>query len=154
MELERNLSWHCVGYFFLMEMDENIIIYGFYSNVRKAVSYAILYHKERKMFSVYTRGLSIDLRTGEEADSELVPEKAYMYSNRENQLIYFSCYDKAKACFDEMVRDCMEDNHCYPDMVVEELRKQGFELQPDWFYVNQELQKEESNFGIDGFSKN
>jgi hypothetical protein len=137
-----------------MEMDENIMIYGFYSNVRKAISYAILYHKQRKMFSVYTRGLSIDLRTGEEADAEHIGEKCYLYNNRENQLIYFSCYEKAKTCFDEMVRDCMDEKYSYPDMLIEELGRQGFDLRPDWLYINQELQKEESNFGTDGFSKN
>jgi hypothetical protein len=136
-----------------MEMDENIIIYGFYSNVRKAVSYAILYHKERKMFSVYTRGLSIDLRTGEESDPELA-EQSYLYTNSENQLIYFSCYEKAKSCFDEMVLECINDKYCYPDDLIAELGKKGFDFRPDWLYINPELQKEESNFGIDGFSKN
>jgi hypothetical protein len=136
-----------------MEMNENIIIYGFFSNVRKAVSYALLYHKDRKMFSVYTRGLCIDLRTGEETEVES-DNPHYQYINSENDIVYFSSYTKAKASFDEIVVECIEDKSSYPDMLIEELSKKGLDLKPDWLFVNSDLEKEESNFDNEGFSKN
>jgi len=131
-------------------------MYASYADTRKAISYAVLYHVERKMFSVYVKGLTVDLRTGEEADpAKFKAEESYfLYTNQVYRLMYFSCYEKAKICFDELVRNCMEDMYGYPDMLIERYSEQGVDLKPDWFNINSLLQVEEKNFGTSGFSKN
>ena len=131
-------------------------MYASYADTRKAISYAVLYHVEKKMFSVYIKGLTIDLRTGEEADPMKfsAEEIQFLYSNQLYRLMYFSSYEKAKACFDELVRNCMEDMYGYPDLLIERFSQQGVDLSPDWYNINSNLQYEERNFGRTGFSKN
>lgn len=108
------------------------------------------------MFSVYIKGITIDLRSGEEVGLKRVPESDldYLYTNPTYRLMYYSNYEKAKICFDELVRNCMDDMYGYPDLLIEKYSEQGTELRPDWFSINDDLQQEEKNFGEDGFSKN
>lgn len=84
------------------------------------------------------------------SDSDL----QYIYTNQLYWLMYYSSYEKAKVCFDELVKNSMEEMSGYPDALIDRYGQMGLELKPDWFHVNANLQYEEKKFGTEGFSMN